>query len=115
MKTAIIIIVGVIICYLLQTLLPIWWIFVVLTLLLGYVAKLRSGGGAFFVCWLVVFTTWVLLYIIKDIANDSVMSSKMANLFSMKSNYWLFGIVSAVMGILGGLTGVAGYYLSKKS
>ena len=33
----------------------------------------------------------------------------------MKSNYWLFGIVSAVMGILGGLTGVAGYYLSKKS
>ena len=66
-------------------------------------------------CLLVVFTTWVLLYIIKDIANDSVMSSKMANLFSMKSNYWLFGIVSAVMGILGGLTGVAGYYLSKKS
>ena len=108
MKTAIIIIVGVIICYLLQTLLPIWWIFVVLTLLLGYFAKLPSGWKTFFVCWLVVFTTWVLLYIIKDIANDSVMSSKMANLFSMKSNYWLFGIVSAVMEILGGLTRVPG-------
>lgn len=115
MKTAIIIIAGVIICYLLQTILPIWWLFVLLTLLIGYFSKLPSGWKTFFVCWLVVFITWILLYIIKDIANDSVMSSKMANLFSMKSNYWLFGIVSAVMGILGGLTGVAGYYLSKKS
>lgn len=114
MKTLIIILTGVIICYLFQTFIPIWWIFSIVTLIIGLVGKFPSGWRTFFTTWIIVFITWILLYLIKDVANDSIMSAKMATLFSMKSNFWLFGIVSGVMGLVGGLTAVAGYYITKK-
>jgi len=56
----------------------------------------------------------MFLYIFRDIANDSVMSAKIANLFSMKSNYLLFTIVAFVMGLIGGLTSLSAYFLRKK-
>ena len=108
------VLIGMTICFLAQTYLPIWWIFAPVTFTISLLLPYNSGLKSFFAGLLIVFVTWVLLYIFKDMANDSVMSDKMANLFSLKSNYWLFGIVSFVMGLIGGLTSLSAFFLRKK-
>jgi len=52
----------------------------------------------------------MVAYIFKDLANDSIMSGKMANLFNFKNGYTLFFIVAIAMGIIGGLTSTAAYF-----
>lgn len=113
MKLIITIVIGIIICLVAQLFIPIWWIFAPILLLVAFVAHLNNSGKSFLMGFSSVVVVWLSLYLFKDAANASLLSDKMATLFSIKSNYWLFGIVSGVMGILGGLSAMAGFYLHK--
>lgn len=104
---------GIILTYFAQQFLP-WWIFAVVTFLISLFAKYNSGWSSFFAGFLIVFILWMLLYIIKNSANDSVMSNKIAALFSLPNGYILFIVASSVMAIIGGLTAVAGNALRRK-
>ena len=108
------IVIGIAICLLAQTYLQVWWIFAPITFLVSLLFPYTSGARSFFGGLLTVFFTWMFLYIFKDMANNSIMSAKMATLFSIKSNYWLFGITSFVMGLIGGSTSLSAYFLRKK-
>jgi len=104
------IITGFALCMAGQTFLPWWWIFAPLTFLVSFVINYNSAWKAFFAGLLIVFITWMAAYLIKDFANDSIMSGKMARLFNVKNSYTLFFIVAGVMGIIGGLTSTAAYF-----
>ncbi len=104
------IITGFALCMVGQTFLPWWWIFAPLTFLISFIVNYQSAWRAFFAGLLIVFITWMVVYIVKDMANDSIMSGIMARLFNFKIIYALFLIVAAVMGIIGGLTSTAAYF-----
>ncbi len=108
------ILIGIVICFLAQTYLQQWWIFALITFIISLMLPYSSGIRSFFAGLLMVFITWMILYIFKDMANDSVMSDKIANLFSLKSNNWLFVIASLIMGLIGGLTSLSAFFLRKK-
>ncbi len=114
MKIIISIVAGIIICIIAQLFLPIWWIFAVISFAVSFFARYQTAGKSFLYGFIIVTVSWLSLYLFKDAANASIMSDKMATLFSIKSNYWLFGIVSVVMGILGGLTAMAAWFINKK-
>jgi len=114
MKIVISTVAGIIICLLAQLYLPIWWIFVAVTFAVSYFAHYKTSGKSFLYGFITVVISWLSLYLFKDTANASIMSDKMATLFSVKSNYWLFGIASVVMGVLGGLTSMAAWFINKK-
>lgn len=114
MKIALIILISIIICLAAQSLLPFWWIFAPITFFVSLFTPFKSGLKSFFSGAFIVFASWMILYLFKDMANDSVMSVKMANLFSVKSNTWLFIIASTLMGLVGGLTALSAYFLRKK-
>lgn len=114
MKFIIAIVTGIILTYFSQQFLP-WWIFAVCTFLISLFIKYNSGWVSFCAGFLIVFITWMILYIIKNNANDSVLSNKMATLFNLPSGYILFFAASAVMAIIGGLTAVAGNSLLKNN
>lgn len=114
MKNILLIILAIAICFVLQWFVPVWWVFAPFTLLFAYFIKYPSAGLSFLFGLITVFVTWMLLYLIKDSANEGLLSQKMATLFTFKSSNWLFIIVSLVMGLIGGFTSVAGYLLRKK-
>lgn len=114
MRIAVILCLGIAICYFLQSYLPIWWIFAPVTFIISLAVQFTTGWRSFFYGLLIVFITWMLLYLIKDIPNDQVMSSKMANLFNFKNAYSLFIVISLIMGIVGGLASTAAYYIRKR-
>lgn len=114
MKIIISLVIGIIACILAQLFIPIWWIFVIITFATSYFSPYKNSLSSFFFGLIIVTITWLCLYLFKDSANAGIMSDKMATLFSMKSNYWLFAIVSLVMGILGGFTSMAAWFIKKK-
>ena len=108
------VLIGIVTCFIAQTFIPLWWIFSPVTFIIALLHPYLSAGRRFFAGLLIVFITWMILYIFKDMANDSVMSDKIANLFSLKSNNWLFVVSSLIMGIIGGLTSLSAFFLRKK-
>ncbi|HMU70748.1 MAG TPA: hypothetical protein PKC38_12080 [Chitinophagales bacterium] len=110
MKYLVSITIGFTLCMAGQFFLPWWWIFAPLTFLISFIVNYHSAWRAFFAGLLIVFISWMAAYIYKDLANDSIMSGKMANLFNFKNNYALFFIVAIAMGIIGGLTSTAAYF-----
>lgn len=83
------------------------------TFIISLAVRFSTGWRSFYGL-LIVFVTWMLLYLMKDIPNDQVMSSKMANLFNFKNAYSLFIVISLIMGIVGGLASTAAYYIRKR-
>jgi hypothetical protein len=114
MKIIVTLVIGIIACILAQLFIPIWWVFVIVTFATSYFSPNKTSLRSFFFGLIIVTITWLSLYLFKDYANTGIMSDKMAALFSMKSNYWLFAIVSLVMGILGGFTPMAAWFIKKK-
>ncbi len=108
------VLIGIPICYLAQWYIPYWWIFAVVTFIISSVMPYSSGVRSFFGGLLIVFVAWMMLYLIQDMPNNSVMSNKMANLFSLKNNYGLFVLASLIMGLIAGLTSLSAFFLRKK-
>lgn len=114
MRFALIIIAGIIICSLTQYYSYIWWIFAPIVFLLSLTVKFSTGWRSFFSGFLIVTISWLFLYIMHDIPNNSVMSNKMATVFSFPNNYLFFIAISIVMGIIAGMCSTSAYLLRKK-
>lgn len=112
MKFIIILITGCILCVLAQTYLMLWWIFVPLTFCIACLVRYSSGKAAFWTGTLIVCLSWLSIYFIKDAANDSLLSNKMAEIFSLPGHYALFIAAAILMGVIGGLSSLAGYALT---
>ncbi|MFN0275064.1 MAG: hypothetical protein ACKVPJ_04925 [Chitinophagales bacterium] len=114
MKYIVSILTGIVLCILAQTYISIWWIFAPVAFMLAWLMRYKTGRKSFFSGFLIVFISWMVLYVFKDAANSSLLSEKMAALFSLPNNYVLFLVSSLLMGILGGLSSLAAYYIGKK-
>ena len=114
MKFIISIIISAVVCYMAQTMLPIWWLFAVITFMVAVLFQLKSGWQHFFAGFIPVFAVWVVLFFMRDAPNNSILSDKIAALFSMPNHTVLFIVAGVIMGLIGGLTGVAGGSFRRK-
>ncbi|MFI5171955.1 MAG: hypothetical protein ACHQFW_06165 [Chitinophagales bacterium] len=114
MKFILTVVVGIFICATAQVVTPWWWIFAPVTFLISLLVKYKTGRASFFGGLLIVLISWLSIFIINDIPNDSLMSTKMAHVFAFKNNYLFFAVTSLVMGIIGGMASSSAYFLRKK-
>lgn len=114
MKIILSIIIAAVICYLAQSYLPVWWLFAIVTFLTAILIKLKSGWQHFFAGFIPVLIVWLILFYMADQSNDSILSNKIAAVFSMPNHHVLFFVASLIMGLIGGLAAVAGGTIRRK-
>jgi hypothetical protein len=111
MKFLIQILAVIIICLVLQLFMP-WWVAAVAGFIVG-VAFSNTSFNAFVVGFIGVFLVWSAYAFWLDVQNASVLSSKIAVLFSVKQPILLVLITGLMGGITGGLGSWAGNELRK--
>jgi hypothetical protein len=84
------------------TFLP-WYSFVFCTIIVAIVIP-QKPFKAFAAGFLAVFVLWCLLAIVKDVPNEHILSTKVANILPLKGNTTLLIVIT---GLIGGL--VAGF------
>ncbi|MEZ5013529.1 MAG: hypothetical protein R2794_04495 [Chitinophagales bacterium] len=114
MKYLFTILIGAALNYALFYVLPFWWAFAPFAFIYFLLLPQTSGWRNFSAGFLMLFLPWLLAYIIKDAANDHVLSARIAAMFSMSSGIFLFVIISGIMGLISGLSANAAYFLRKK-
>lgn len=89
------------------TILP-WWSFVFSSFIVG-VAIHQKPGIAFLAGFSGLFILWTLLAVLKDTANEHILSTKVAHLFPLGGSYWLLiTITGFIGGLVSGLAATAG-------
>jgi hypothetical protein len=96
-----------------------WWMLALVCFFVAFFFRL-NGGKAFLAGFAGVFLLWLLVAVLKDTANDHILSSRMAQLLNLPASF-LFLLISAVVGgIVGGMAAwsgsvVAGVMAMKKA
>ncbi len=85
-----------------------WYSFAIILFLAGMIITPPKKSSGFLQGFLLVFITWMMLNLIQDFRNDSILSKKMAILFYVNNPYILFIITSALFGVIGGCAMMAG-------
>jgi hypothetical protein len=84
-----------------------WWMIAVVCFAVTFFFRLNSGKS-FLAGFAGIFLLWLLVALFKDMANNYILSSRMAQLFTLPSSF-LFLLISAVIGgIVGGLAAWSG-------
>ena len=87
-----------------------WWAIAVVSFMVAFVANQRPGK-AFLMGFLGIAIFWLVDCIMHDIANEHILSTRMAALFHLP-NYALFIVVTLFIGgLVGGLSAWAGALL----
>jgi hypothetical protein len=87
-----------------------WWMIAVVSAVVSFIIHL-SSGKAFLSGFLGIALCWTILIINVDSANEHILSSRMAQLFSLPG-YWAFISVNVLVGALvGGLAAWSGAVL----
>jgi len=88
-----------------------WWFFAVIAFLVALLIHQR-GFKAFFAGFLALFILWFVLAFWMDLANEGVLSVKIASLLPLGGSKWLLMIVTAfVGGLVAGFAALSGSYL----
>ncbi len=91
-----------------------WWSMAVVCFLVALFMK-WSGGKSFVMGFCGVGMLWLILALLRDVANEHILSARMASLFHLP-NSALFILVTVVIGgLVGGLAAWAGALLSPRS
>lgn len=94
------------------TLLP-WYSFVFCALAVA-VAIHQKPFKAFATGFIALFVLWCILAVMKDIANEHILSTKVAQILPLKSNYTLLIIITGLIGgLVAGFGALTGSYLRK--
>jgi hypothetical protein len=95
------------------TFLP-WYSFVFCAVIVAIVIH-QKPFKAFTSGFLAVFVLWCILAILKDVPNEHILSTKVANILPLKGNTTLLiGITGLVGGLLAGFGALTGSYARKK-
>ncbi|MEI6585910.1 MAG: hypothetical protein WCL56_07480 [Sediminibacterium sp.] len=96
------------------TILP-WWSFVFTSFVVA-VAIHQKPILAFLAGFIGVLILWVLIAVIKDTANEHILSTKVAHLLPLGGSYWLLIFITGLIGgLVSGLAATAGCNLRKTS
>ena len=89
-----------------------WWLVAVVPFVLAILWQLRPGR-AFLLSAAGICLLWLVVILVRDIANDHILSARMAKLFSLPGSF-LFILVNLVIGsLVGGLAGWAGALMNR--
>ncbi|MGY3053653.1 ABC-type multidrug transport system fused ATPase/permease subunit [Pedobacter sp. UYEF25] len=98
----------VIICFLLQLMLP-WWIIVVIAFATcGIIGK--TGKIAFWQSFFAIFLLWIGYALFKTIPNDNILANRVAVMLQVNF-WWLVLLLTGLIGgVVAGISGYCGYH-----
>lgn len=90
-----------------------WWSFAITSFVVSLAIHQRPGRS--FLCgFAAVFVLWFVLVFRADIANEHILSAKVANILPMGGSYIVLMLVTALIGgLVSGLAALSGSYLRK--
>ena len=89
-----------------------WWMVAVVSFIVSFIVHLKKGK-AFLLGFFGVAVCWLAVILKADIANEHILSTKMAMLFSLP-DYRLFILVNVLLGgLVGGLAAWSGAALRR--
>ena len=97
--------------WLLSLVLP-WWSLAIPALLLGILLG-KSGRSSFCYGFLGIATLWLIQTLIIHIQNEAILTTRMAELFSLPSAWLILLATSIIGGIAGGFSCLTGYLLKQ--
>lgn len=84
-----------------------WWTIAIVAFLVALVIP-QSIGRSFLAGFIAVLLLWILLALVKDMSNDSSLSTKVAQLFKLGSGLLLVITTGLIGGLVGGLAAMSG-------
>ena len=88
-----------------------WWFFAVVAFLVAALIH-QKGYKAFLAGFLSLFILWFVLAFWMDLANEGMLSVKIASLLPLGGSKWLLMIVTAFIGgLIAGFAALSGSYL----
>jgi hypothetical protein len=95
--------------YLMQMYMP-WWSVVIAAFVISLILS-SNGLSSFFAGFLGVGLLWFFLAWRVDMATESILTEKVAALFSLPNNFLLILITGVIGGLVGGFGALAGSHL----
>ena len=90
-----------------------WWGFVVTSLIVS-VAIHQKPGKAFLSGFLGLFLLWAGMALLKDAANEHILSAKVAQILPLGGSYLVLILVTGVVGgLISGFAALTGSYLRR--
>ena len=91
-----------------------WWSFVITSLIVS-VAIHQRAGKAFLAGFLGLFLLWAGMALVKDAANEHILSTKVAQVLPLGGSYLVLILVTGVVGgLVSGLAALTGSYLRRR-
>lgn len=95
--------------WLLSLILP-WWSLAIPAVVLGYLLG-KTGWSAFGFGFLGIGGWWLIQTVYIHLANDGILTTRIAELFSLPSSWFIILITVIIGGLSGGLSTLTGYLL----
>lgn len=91
-----------------------WWSFVFTSFLVA-MAVHQKVGKAFLSGFLGLFLFWSILALLKDFANEHLLSIKVAKILPLGGSYWILIFITGLIGgLVSGLAAISGSTARKK-
>lgn len=88
-----------------------WWSFAITSLVVS-VSIHQKPGKAFLSGFLGLFLLWAVMALVKDAANEHLLSSKVAHILPLGGSYLVLILVTGIIGgLVSGLAALTGSYL----
>jgi len=84
-----------------------WWSIAIVCFVVAFGLKLR-GGRAFLSGFLSIFILWLVITLVKDQANEHILSTRMAGLFKLNNPVLFMTVAAIIGGLTGGLSALSG-------
>ena len=98
-----------ILAFLLQTVFP-WWSIVIASFLINFIISTK-GLSSFVAGFLAIAFLWFMLAAYSDMKTGSILTTKVAAILFLPSNWTLIFVTSVVGGFAGGFAALTGSYL----
>lgn len=96
----------VVLAFLLQTILP-WWSVVIASFLISLIISTK-GKSSFISGFLGIALLWLMLAIITDLRTNSILTERVAGIFSLPNSWSLIFVTAFIGGIAGGFGALTG-------
>ncbi|MCF2445891.1 hypothetical protein L0657_18160 [Dyadobacter sp. CY345] len=95
----------------LQLFMP-WWTIALIPFLV-MIWRAKSGFHSFITGFLAIAFLWFSYGLYSHLSTDGIMSNRIAEIFSLPNGVLLLIVTTIVGGIVGGLSGLSGYFVRK--
>jgi hypothetical protein len=87
-----------------------WWTLIFPCILIGFLIPIKAIS-AFLTGFFTIFLCWFVSYILLEYNSNGIISDKIAQIFFLPNEFFLFFLSSFIGGIVGGTATLVGFYL----